>query len=151
MARTYVGLVFLQGAKPTEAMSQFRIALQIDPTLARAQVGMGVALAYSGKDAEARSAFEQALRLDPANLEARFDLGMVLASLGDRAAALRHIDAVLQVQYSFSKVIVSALSICMLLRKILLNSVTASLALSGFSTTNALILFKELNMKCGLI
>jgi Flp pilus assembly protein TadD len=95
-ARTNMGLILLGRQQIAPAIAQFRAALQGDPTIARAHVGLGIALATAGNDTEARRAFEEAVRLDPANPEARFNLAIVLAATGQTAASLRQLDELLQ-------------------------------------------------------
>jgi Flp pilus assembly protein TadD len=95
-ARTNVGLILLAHQQASQAITQFRVALEADATMIRAHVGMGVALASTGKFAEARQSFEEAIRLDPSNVEARFDLGMVLAATGDLTSAVGQMDGILK-------------------------------------------------------
>ena len=98
LARTYVGLIFLQRQQLAAAMQQFRIAVDADPALPRAHLGLGVAFATAGRDADARREFETAVHLDPTSVEAHFDLALALAATGDRAGAVREIDRVLRLQ-----------------------------------------------------
>ncbi len=97
-ARTNVALILLERQQVAPAIAQFREALAADPSIVRAHVGLGVALATAGQDAEARRSFESAVRLDPSNVEARFDLAMVSAAMGDRTTAVRELSEVLRLR-----------------------------------------------------
>jgi hypothetical protein len=96
MARTYAGLVFLQRQQVGNAMAQLRTALQIDPTLARAQVGMGRARLYrQGRRSAARLRTSAPAR--SGQLGSSLGYRNSIGALGDRGA-LREIDSVLRVQ-----------------------------------------------------
>jgi tetratricopeptide (TPR) repeat protein len=88
LAQTYTGLILTQLQQPDAAIGRFRLAIKIDPTLARAHMGLGVVLAWSGQAEDAGRAFRAALLYDPANVEAHYDLGLVQASLGRNLEAL---------------------------------------------------------------
>jgi Flp pilus assembly protein TadD len=59
------------------AKAEFRLAIDADPNLARAHIGLGVALAQSGDLSGAKKALRDALRIDPANAEAKYDLELI--------------------------------------------------------------------------
>lgn len=48
-----------------EALTRFRLAVEMDPTFADAHLRLGIALRLKGESEKARTAFERALELDP--------------------------------------------------------------------------------------
>ena len=86
---------------PDAAIPELREALVIDPSLARAHMGLAVAIAALGKNAEARGEFEETLRYEPSNAEAHYDLGLILADEGDNQAALPHFDTAVSLNPKF--------------------------------------------------
>jgi tetratricopeptide (TPR) repeat protein len=81
------GTEFLRGNRLVAALAEFREAARLQPTAARAYLGIGTVLSTQAEaepDAnrkralvdEALAAFEHALTLEPDNAEAHFDLGI---------------------------------------------------------------------------
>lgn len=66
-----------------KAIDQWREAIRLDPTLARAHHDLGVALRGKGKLAEAIPLLREAVRLDPKNGTVLSDLGDTLQENGD--------------------------------------------------------------------
>ena len=60
-----VGLQLLLKGQTGVAVGHFRRALEVDPTMARAYRGLGLAHARDGKKALARAAFGRYLALNP--------------------------------------------------------------------------------------
>jgi tetratricopeptide (TPR) repeat protein len=102
LVHAYVGQILLGRKEIAPSIARLQTALEMDATLVRAHVALGVALAHAGRDMEARQSFEQALRYDPSNIEARFDLGLVLAALGQRADAVRQFEEILRIQPDYA-------------------------------------------------
>ena len=102
LAHTYVGLILTQQHHLAEAIHELRIAVAIDPTLARAHMGLGVALAWSQQPVEAARAFQESLRYDSANAEGYYDLGLVQTVLGQPAEARQSFDAALHLRPDFN-------------------------------------------------
>jgi Tfp pilus assembly protein PilF len=61
-------------ASDAEIESQLKLALEKDPSMARAHFQLGVVYADSGDYANAAAEFEQTVRLEPANAEAHYHL-----------------------------------------------------------------------------
>jgi Flp pilus assembly protein TadD len=102
LAHTYAGLILTQQQYLAAAIQELRMAVAIDPTLARAQMGLGVALAWSRQPVEAARALQESLRYDSSNVEAYYDLGLVQTVLGQRAEALQSFDAALRLRPDFT-------------------------------------------------
>ena len=69
------------------AEAAFREAIRLDPTLARAQLGLGVLLWHKQDLAGAEAAFREAIRLDPTVANTQLCLGLVLGDKQDLAGA----------------------------------------------------------------
>jgi tetratricopeptide (TPR) repeat protein len=64
--------------KPEEAISEYRIAIKLDPNAAPPHNGLGNALSDQGKLDEAIAEYRTAARLDPKSPELRYNLGIIL-------------------------------------------------------------------------
>ena len=71
-----------------KAIEQWREAIQLDPGLAKAYYGLGMALRGENQFAAAVSALRETVRLDPRNAAAFADLGDTLQESDDLDAAL---------------------------------------------------------------
>ena len=71
-----------------EAVGEYRAALSIDPSYAKAQTNLGAALDDLKDRRGAREALEKAVRMAPASKEAWNNLGAVAAETGDTGRAL---------------------------------------------------------------
>lgn len=80
-----LGLVRQSQEKPTEAINEFRLALQYDPRLLQARCALGSALT---DPAEAESEFHKALAVDPQLVCALDGMAQVLVKQGRYAAAM---------------------------------------------------------------
>src|SRR5690606_33078729 len=84
-----LGLMLARTARPLEAMDAYRQALELDPLLVSAWLGLGEILLEQTQPAEAKAALMRAVELDPQNAEARYRLAFALSALGDYQGALR--------------------------------------------------------------
>jgi Flp pilus assembly protein TadD len=78
-----------------KAIEQWREAIRLDPSLARAHHDLGVALRGKGKMTEAITELREAVRLDPKNGTAQSDLGDTLQENGDFDGAMNAYQAAL--------------------------------------------------------
>jgi tetratricopeptide (TPR) repeat protein len=72
-----------------ESLDAYGRALELDPSFAPAQTGLGVLLLEMGRAAEARAQLLQAVQADPQLAEARYHLAFSLSAMGDYQGALR--------------------------------------------------------------
>lgn len=84
-----LGLMLARTGRPAEAMDAYRQALELDPLLVSAWLGLGEILLEQQQPAEAKSALLRAVELDPQNAEGRYRLAFALSALGDYQGALR--------------------------------------------------------------
>jgi Flp pilus assembly protein TadD len=89
--------------KYQEAIAAFRRALQIDPNIAEAHIGLAIGLISNGSCEEAIDSCRRALELDPDSLEARCNMGLALASLGRLGEAAATYREVLDVAPTFAE------------------------------------------------
>ncbi|MFP3942145.1 MAG: tetratricopeptide repeat protein, partial [Thermoanaerobaculia bacterium] len=73
--------------EPAAAAEHYRAALELDPGLRPAVIGLGRALARSGSFQAAAEIYGRAVDLEPEDVEARFGRAMALLLGGDAAAA----------------------------------------------------------------
>ncbi len=85
-----LGIVLAQAGKTPEAISEFKLALQINPDLADAHCHLGVVLQREGKFEEAVGHYQQALRMNPNYAEAHYNLGVALVRLDRVPEAMEH-------------------------------------------------------------
>jgi Flp pilus assembly protein TadD len=71
-----------------KAIEQWREAIQLDPSVARAHHDLGLALRDTRQQAEALKELREAVRLDPRDASAQADLGDMLQEKGDIDGAL---------------------------------------------------------------
>jgi tetratricopeptide (TPR) repeat protein len=72
------------------ATAEYRRAVEIDSTLSKAWVNMGLVYQDAGKRAEARGALETAIAVNPRDVLAHCHLGYLEQSGGNVAAAMEH-------------------------------------------------------------
>ena len=77
------------------AVEAFRTALDAEPDLVRARLGLGAALQKERQPDAAAEAFEEVLASEPDNWRAHFNLGQLARARGDLQSAQRHYRAVL--------------------------------------------------------
>ncbi len=78
----------MQLGKTSQAIGQFRHALELDPNHITAHHNLGVLLAQSGQAGEAVLHFEQEIRLEPENAPAYSSLAQALALLDRSGEAI---------------------------------------------------------------
>jgi len=85
-----LGVIREAERKPAEAMAEYARALELDPTLGKAEVNLGTLLARSGRLAEARARLERGVALDPQSAIGLANLGQVhqLEGRAEEALAL---------------------------------------------------------------
>jgi len=93
-----LGFALEKAGRVTEAVAQYKQALQIKPDLAAAYYNLGTALARLGKVTEAIGCYEQALRFQPELAAAHYDWGLALAQLGQWPEAVEHYQAAVRLQ-----------------------------------------------------
>jgi Tfp pilus assembly protein PilF len=90
-ARAHADLGAVLSAAPSglaAASAEFEEAIRLDPGLAQAWNGYGVALARAGRPAEAAAKFSRALELEPGDAGIHNNLGGVLSQLGRAPEAI---------------------------------------------------------------
>jgi tetratricopeptide (TPR) repeat protein len=96
IAHSKLGIIRDEQGQLVEALSHFRMALDIQPGLPPAHNNWGIALARRGQWADAISHYEAALRTTPDYLEAHLNLAIALDRVGRTAEAQRHFQAARQ-------------------------------------------------------
>lgn len=97
-AHVNLGRILHEEGSPLAAEKHYRAALSIEPDHPVAVFNLGVALEDAGRLADAIAMYEKALALDPGNADAHFNLAGIHERRGDKAAAVRHLKAVKQLQ-----------------------------------------------------
>lgn len=80
----------------------FRLALELEPSLAAAATNLGNLLYHQGSFTEARRLYEQALEHDPSQPEARYNLANVLEDLGHTELAISELRRVCTAHSEFA-------------------------------------------------
>jgi tetratricopeptide (TPR) repeat protein len=84
------GQCFIRLKRPKGALKWMRMAVDLAPKDARAQLGLGNAQLAGGKHAEAEAQYRRALELDPSCADAHYNWAVCLAQQGEYAKAVRH-------------------------------------------------------------
>lgn len=87
--RYELGLVLDRAGRLSEAVDEYRRALDRNPNHLEALNNLGAALANQGRMDEAVRRFERLIAIDPGNADARANLGLALAAAGAPAEAAR--------------------------------------------------------------
>jgi tetratricopeptide (TPR) repeat protein len=80
-----------------QAIEAFAEALKLDPKVANAHNGMGLALHAKGKPDEAMEHYKEALKIDPGHASALVNIGVILQEKGQIDEAIRNYDAALRI------------------------------------------------------
>lgn len=85
--RYELGLALDEAGRPSEAIAEYRRALDRNPNHLESLNNLGAALANQGRMDEAARHFERLIAVDPENADAHANLGFALAAAGARARA----------------------------------------------------------------
>jgi len=97
MAHFNLGNALDQKKRTGEAITQYKIALQIKPDYGDAHYNLGTDLRLEGKTDEAVAQFREALQSNPANAEAHDNLGNALREKGRMDEAITEYQSSLQI------------------------------------------------------
>jgi len=97
-AHVNLGRILHEEGSPLAAEKHYRAALSLEPDHPVAVFNLGVALEDLGRLNDAVGMYERALGLDPDNADAHYNLAGIYERRGDKAAAVRHLKAVKQLQ-----------------------------------------------------
>jgi Flp pilus assembly protein TadD len=104
VAHCNLGIFLHQEGKVDEAITQFKLALQIKPDDADSHNNLGTVLRQEGRVDEAITHYEMALQINPALAEAHYNLGIALMQKGRAAEAISHYQEALKIQPANVKV-----------------------------------------------
>ena len=76
----------------TNAIGNYRRAIQLDPSAPQPHNGLGNALSQLGRTEEARREFESAIQADPQYIWAYINLGWLFSDEGDRAEGIKRFE-----------------------------------------------------------
>jgi Tfp pilus assembly protein PilF len=89
-AHNNLGTLLARDGRLAEAIPHFQSALEIDPTIRKANANLAGALFQTGRLDEAVSHYRQELQIDPANADAENNLGNILMEADRVEEALEH-------------------------------------------------------------
>src|SRR5205085_9348716 len=95
-----IGSALALGDKPTDAISDLRTAIQLEPNYDESHYFAGLAYRSSQQLDAAQREFETALQINPRHGRARGNLGLVLTQKGDYMAAIRNFELALEIDPS---------------------------------------------------
>jgi TPR repeat protein len=90
LAYNNLGIALYAKGKNQEAISHYKMAINLKPTHAMAYYNMGIALFADGKNEEAISYYKMAIRLNPNFTNAHYNLGIILLQKGALQEAVHH-------------------------------------------------------------
>jgi len=96
LARGALGVDHLRADRLTEAESELRESVRIQPDFALGHCNLGAALERLGRVEEAKAEYETALRLSPRLTHAHQNLGRLLGIEGRTDLAIEHLEAALR-------------------------------------------------------
>ena len=96
VAHYSLGNAFIHAGRTSEAIDEYKRALQIDADYAEAHNNLGNALLLTGRTSEAIDQYEQALRIDHNNAEAHNNLGNALVQSQRPSEAIEHFQQALK-------------------------------------------------------
>ncbi len=85
-----LGMVFLSMGKAEEAVSHYKMAIELKPDLAIAYTNLGIARLSTGKTEEAISHYKKAIKVKPDHASGYYNLGIALSALGKTEEAISH-------------------------------------------------------------
>jgi tetratricopeptide (TPR) repeat protein len=91
MAYSNLGSFLSERGNTTEAISDFRKALELWPDQSKDHNNLGKALAQEGRTNEAMNEFRTALKISPDNADAESNIGALLLQQGDTNNAISHL------------------------------------------------------------
>jgi len=97
MPHKNLGTAFLQAGRMTEAMEQFKQAVQINPNDAGTYMNWGAALMQADRAPEAIEQFEQVLKVDPEDADAHYNLGAALMQVERMPEAIEQLELTLKI------------------------------------------------------
>ncbi len=97
MAHYNFGYALAGQGRMTEAIEQYKQALQINPDLAQPHNAWGNALVNQGKMSDAIEQYRQALQINPDLADASYNWGVTLARQGKANEAVEHFERALQI------------------------------------------------------
>ena len=89
-----MGKIHLHRNAPNDAVTSFKLALELAPDVPVVLANLGYAYMLTNSLGEAKAAFEKALSLDSGLVEARNNLGIVFGEMGEPQAALAQMQQV---------------------------------------------------------
>ena len=90
LAYNNLGIALYAKGKNQEAISHYKMAINLKPTHAMAYYNMGIALFADGKNEEAISYYKMAIRIHPDFANAHYNLGIILIQKGEIKEAVHH-------------------------------------------------------------
>jgi Flp pilus assembly protein TadD len=94
-ARRWLGDALALREQNAEAVSQYRMAVQLDATMADAHLGLGRTLERAGDLAAAEEALAEGLRHSPGNPQLHYQLGVVYLGMNDPGRARAQLESAL--------------------------------------------------------
>jgi Flp pilus assembly protein TadD len=98
VAQCNLGFAFRQSGKVEEAITHYKLALQINPNYAEVHNNLGNALVQQGRAEEAIRHYQQALQINPNYADAHHNLGTALQQKGRAAEAISQYQQALQIE-----------------------------------------------------
>jgi len=98
MAHLLLGEAWVHRQRLTEALAEFKQAVALDSTLARAHVSVGFVYMELGQQENARQSFQEALRADPDQVLASFYMADLLSHAEDIEPALELLNRTIELK-----------------------------------------------------
>jgi tetratricopeptide (TPR) repeat protein len=98
IAHVNLGIAFEEAGRPSEALNEYLLTVQLDPTLVQGHNNLGNLYDKLGKTNEALEQYQAALRRNPAAYLVHANLGRLLAKLGSLEDATHHYQEAIRLQ-----------------------------------------------------
>ena len=98
-----LGIALMGLGNTTEAMEQFRQAIEHRPAFAVAYYNLGMTLASQGRHNDAIEQFQGALRHDPKSARSHYGLGLTMAAQGDSVGAIEQYQKSLELRPNYAE------------------------------------------------